>query len=91
MPMFTISNIRLSMPPAGYSKTPLWKKLGYKEGFQIRLIDTPDNYSELLFGRPEGVVFDEISKIYRDKIEKSNASVSVDIFGQVADRPSHYN
>ena len=35
--------------------------------------------------------FDEISKIYRDKIEKSNASVSVDIFGQVADRPSHYN
>lgn len=68
MPMFTISPTRLGMPPAGYSKTPLWKKLGYKEGFLSRLVDAPDDYSELLFGCPQEVVFDENSKKKKDLI-----------------------
>ena len=33
---------------AGYSGTPLIKKLGIKEGFRLRLVDAPENYTELL-------------------------------------------
>lgn len=32
---------------AGYSPNPLSKKLGYKEGFVVRLINAPANYDEL--------------------------------------------
>lgn len=32
----------------GYSGTPLWKKLGYKEGMRARLIEAPSNYLNLL-------------------------------------------
>jgi len=40
---------------AGYSKTPLIKKLGIKEGFKVRLIHPPENYLDLLGPLPEGV------------------------------------
>jgi hypothetical protein len=33
---------------AGYSNTPLYKKLGMKEGFAVKLINAPDNYKELI-------------------------------------------
>ena len=33
---------------AGYSGTPLAKKLGIKEGFTVLAISPPDNYRELL-------------------------------------------
>ena len=33
---------------AGYSGTPLAKKLGIKEGFSILTINAPDNYRELI-------------------------------------------
>jgi hypothetical protein len=33
---------------AGYSSTPLYKKLGIKEGFKIKLINPPANYNSLL-------------------------------------------
>ena len=36
------------MPTAGYSGTPLLKKLGIKEASRILLINQPDNYFELL-------------------------------------------
>jgi hypothetical protein len=36
------------MATAGYSDTPLIKKLGIKPGMKIRLINTPSNYFELL-------------------------------------------
>ncbi|MFC0771911.1 hypothetical protein [Terrimonas alba] len=36
------------MATAGYSGTPLTKKLGIKPGMKIRLINTPSNYFELL-------------------------------------------
>jgi hypothetical protein len=35
-------------PPAGYSGTPLWKKLGYADGLSARLIDAPAHYQKLL-------------------------------------------
>ena len=39
--------------PAGYSKTPLAKKLGIKQGFKIRLINTPENYLALFDDMPD--------------------------------------
>jgi len=32
----------------GYSGTPLWKKLGYKEGLRARFIEAPSGYLEML-------------------------------------------
>ncbi|QGQ95464.1 DUF3052 domain-containing protein [Paenibacillus psychroresistens] len=40
---------------AGYSGTPLIKKLGIKEGYKICVINGPDNYWELLGSLPSGV------------------------------------
>ena len=42
---------------AGYSNTPLFKKLGMKEGFTVKLINAPRNYKELIGDLSEGVVF----------------------------------
>lgn len=39
----------------GYSGTPLVKKLGIKEGFEILLINEPVNYIDLLRDLPDGV------------------------------------
>lgn len=39
---------------AGYSGTPLVKKLGIKEGFRIALWNPPDNYADLLGPLPTG-------------------------------------
>ena len=33
---------------AGYSKSPLWKKLGYKAGMTALVQDAPQNYKKLL-------------------------------------------
>ncbi|MGP8217119.1 MAG: DUF3052 family protein [Bacteroidia bacterium] len=33
---------------AGYSSTPLFKKLGLKEGFSVKFINPPKNYTSLL-------------------------------------------
>ncbi|HMD27036.1 MAG TPA: hypothetical protein VKH13_00590 [Steroidobacteraceae bacterium] len=33
---------------AGYSGTPLVKKLGIKEGFKIHVVDAPADYRQLL-------------------------------------------
>ena len=40
---------------SGYSKTPLVKKLGIKEGFKIKLFNIPDYYFNLLEGLPENI------------------------------------
>ncbi len=42
---------------AGYSKTPLVKKLGIKENFKVRLIYPPANFLDLLGPLPDGVKF----------------------------------
>lgn len=42
---------------AGYSGTPLAKKLGIKSGFNVLLVDAPCNYQDLFYDMPEGVNF----------------------------------
>ena len=42
---------------AGYSATPLVKKLGIAEGFKVLLIDAPPEYRALLSPLPAGVSF----------------------------------
>ncbi len=41
--------------PAGYSGTPLVRKLGLKPGMVVRLMDPPDGYWALLGGSPEAL------------------------------------
>ncbi len=41
----------------GYSGTPLAKKLGFKEGARVYLINPPENYRSLLAPLPENVIF----------------------------------
>ncbi len=43
--------------PAGYSGTPLPKKLGIKEGHTVALVDAPDYLSEILVPLPDAVTF----------------------------------
>lgn len=42
---------------AGYSGTPLLKKLGIKPGYAILLVNVPDNYQKALGPLPEGAQF----------------------------------
>ena len=42
--------------PAGYSGTPLWKKLGFKPGFRAVVKNAPANYAELVSPLPENVL-----------------------------------
>lgn len=44
------------MAAAGYSRTPLAKKLGIKEGFVVATIHEPDNFRELLDPVPADVL-----------------------------------
>jgi hypothetical protein len=43
--------------PAGYSGTPLAKKLGIKPGFRVFVENAPENYLELLEPLPDDVAF----------------------------------
>ena len=40
---------------AGYSGTPLAKKLGFREGTRVRISSAPENYLALVSPRPENV------------------------------------
>ncbi len=40
---------------AGYSGTPLAKKLGFREGTRVRISSAPENYLDLVSPRPENV------------------------------------
>ena len=42
---------------AGYSGTPLTKKLGIKEGFRVSLVGAPERFREELSDLPAGVTF----------------------------------
>jgi hypothetical protein len=42
---------------AGYSPHPLFKKLGLKEGFKVKLINPPENYNQLIDGFADKIVF----------------------------------
>ncbi|MBL7260486.1 DUF3052 family protein [Paractinoplanes lichenicola] len=41
---------------AGYSGTPLHRKLGIKPGHRVALLDAPDGFAATLEGLPDGVV-----------------------------------
>ncbi len=43
-------------PSAGYSSTPLFKKLGIKESTRVRVSGTPANYASLLGPLPQGAL-----------------------------------
>jgi hypothetical protein len=45
------------MSTAGYSGTPLAKRLGIREGAQVYTVGAPANYPDLLSPLPDGVVF----------------------------------
>ena len=45
------------MQLSGYSGTPLAKKLGFKSGFKIWLINAPDHYRDLFTDLPENLLF----------------------------------
>lgn len=47
---------------AGYSGTPLAKKLGIKEGMTVVAIDAPDNYPEILAPLPKEVTITDKSQ-----------------------------
>jgi hypothetical protein len=53
---------------AGYSGTPLAKKLGLKPRGRIRVIDAPMPYFDLVAPAPEGLILDEESKSKKDVI-----------------------
>ena len=42
---------------AGYSGTPLAKKLGFKENFKVCTFNAPANYLELLAALPDDITF----------------------------------
>ena len=47
---------------AGYSKTPLAKKLGIKPGFSIKLVNGPEYYFELFTDMPEDILVNNNAK-----------------------------
>lgn len=53
---------------AGYSKTPLGKKLGYKSGFRVYLVSPPDYYMALFEDLPEDLEFTHDTKSKKDLI-----------------------
>lgn len=53
-------------PPAGYSGTPLAKKLGIKQSFRIKTKNAPDSYLDLLAPIPAEVI---VSPRLRESID----------------------
>ena len=49
--------MNLANKNVGYSGTPLWKKLGFKEHFLVKLINEPANYFELLGDVPNDITY----------------------------------
>ena len=47
------------MTPAGYSGTPLIRKLGIRAGMRLLVVDAPGHYRQLLGDLPEDVRFDD--------------------------------
>lgn len=47
---------------AGYSGTPLARKLGINPGFRVALVDAPDNYLQLVSPLPDGVEFSRVTQ-----------------------------
>lgn len=50
---------KVNVQPAGYSGTPLARKLGIKPGFSIALVNAPDYYFTLFTDLPVDLLIDE--------------------------------
>ena len=50
---------KIMAQPAGYSGTPLAKKLGIKAGFHITMVNAPDYYMELFTDLPADLYFED--------------------------------
>jgi hypothetical protein len=50
------------MTEAGYSGTPLWKKLGFKPDMKVALVHAPGHYAGLLKDAPRGIDFKALPK-----------------------------
>ena len=64
------------METAGYSGTPLSKKLGFKSGFKIRLINEPDYYFKLFPNLLTDLVILEDPGIKKDIIHYFTKEIS---------------
>lgn len=56
------------MALAGYSGTPLAKKLGIKEGIIIRLVNPPDDYASFFTDLPKNVTFTNNAAITKQMV-----------------------
>lgn len=70
---------------AGYSGTPLAKKLGIKQGFTVLSVNTPDNFFELVEPLPNGVVILNSSQTQIDLIHFFTNSRD-ELFKELADQ-----
>lgn len=68
---------------AGYSDTPLAKKLGIKDGFLVLTINAPDNYPELIAPLPSGAVLFSTARNDIDLIHLFTNSRD-ELFGKLA-------
>jgi hypothetical protein len=58
------------MSSADYSGTPLVKKLGIKSGFQVALVNAPDDYQTIIGTWPENVaMYDTLDQASYDFIQ----------------------
>ena len=62
--------------PAGYSGTPLAKKLGIKEGFRVKLVNEPRDYFNFFLDLPAGIIFTKDNKSKKDFIHYFARSAS---------------
>ena len=69
---------------AGYSGTPLAKKLGIKVGFLVVTINAPDNYAELVEPLPNAVSIYDSSVVDADLIHLFTNSRD-ELFGKLAE------
>ena len=70
------------MNNAGYSRTPLVKKLGIKEGFKISVVNYPGNYFKLFSVFPEKfelITEQHIKKDFIHYFAKNQADLNRDI------------
>ena len=69
---------------AGYSGTPLARKLGIKDGFLVVTINAPDNYAELIEPLPNAVSIYDCSAVDADLIHLFTNSRD-ELFGKLAE------
>jgi len=70
--------------PAGYSGTPLAKKLGIKEGFSVLTVNAPEDYFELVAPLPDAVTLSDLPKTEVDLVHLFT-NVREELFSKLAE------